>query len=189
VRAAVLTVCLAMAMTTDLELLDTRTSNVDRIAERLAQQADPGDLIILHPWYAGSTFHRYYHGTAPWTTLPPLETTSLHRFDLLKQRMTEREPVAPLLAEIEQALRGGHRVWLVGKWKIVPPGSLAPQIAPAPHPETGWFARPYLATWALQAEAFLHTHRVSYSPVLLDGNEWISELEEFELWVAKGWKP
>ena len=189
VRGGILALCLALAMTTDLELLDTRTSNVDRIADQLNQRAEPGDLIVVHPWYIDSTFHRYYHGAAHWTTLPPLENTSLHRFDLLKQRMAEREPMAPLLAEMERALRGGHRVWLVGKWTIVPPGSVAPQIAPAPHPETGWFARPYLATWALQAEAFLHTHRVSYSPVLLEGSEPISQLEGSELWVAKGWKP
>jgi hypothetical protein len=189
VRGGILALCLALAMTSDLELLDTRASNVDRIADQLNQRAEPGDLVVVHPWYIGSTFHRYYHGAAAWTTVPPLENTSLHRFDLLKQRMTEREPMAPLLADIERALRGGHRVWLVGGWKIVPPGSVAPQIEPAPRPETGWYARPYVATWLLQAVAFLHTHRVSYSPILLEGSEPISELEGFELWVAKGWKP
>jgi len=190
IRTTALALGLALGMTANLDFLDARQSNVDRIADRLNERAEPGDLIIVSPWYIGATFHRYYHGAAPWTTLPPLEETKLHRFDLLKQKMIEREPLSTLFAEIETSLRTGHRVWLVGGgWLIVPPDSKPPEIAPAPHPDSGWFAQPYLATWLLQTVVFLHTHRSSYSPVLLEGSEPISNLEGFELWVAKGWNP
>lgn len=188
-RSALLALAIALGLAADFDLLDERQTDIDQIAARLNELADPGDLVIVSPWYAGVTFHRYYRGAAQWTTLPPLENTSLHRFDLLKQRMTEREPLAPLVTQIEAALRSGHRVWLVGGgWGIVHTERLAPQIDPAPHPNTGWRPRPYLETWMRQVSAFLHAHRQSYSQVPLDRREPISPLENFELWQVQGWK-
>ncbi|MBX9787868.1 MAG: hypothetical protein K2Y37_03055 [Pirellulales bacterium] len=189
-RIALLALGLVLGLSADFDILDQRQSNLDQIAARLNERAEPGDLVIVSPWYAGVTFHRYYHGAAAWTTLPSLETTALHRFDLLKQRMTEREPLAPLVAQIEAALRSGHRVWLVGGgWRSIPPGSLAPRIDPAPHPKTGWRPRPYLETWMLQVKVFLLAHLQTYSHVPLDRREPISQLENFELWVTQGWNP
>ena len=39
---------------------------------RLTAEAGPKDFVIVAQWFCGLTFDRYYQGTAPWSTLPPL---------------------------------------------------------------------------------------------------------------------
>ena len=70
--------------------------------------------MIVHPWYCGVTFKRYYKAAAPWTTLPPLEDYTLQRVDLLKAKMQTKDPIAPVIDRITSTLQSGNRVWLVG---------------------------------------------------------------------------
>jgi uncharacterized membrane protein YsdA (DUF1294 family) len=61
----------------------TRRSNVDLIAETLGDSAVPGDLIVVKGAWEGITFDRYYHGQAPWVTVPPIDSHKVHRNDLV----------------------------------------------------------------------------------------------------------
>ena len=49
-----------------------RITNINLIAAILNDKAGKEDLIVVSPWWPGVSFHRYYHGAAPWTTLPDL---------------------------------------------------------------------------------------------------------------------
>ncbi|HET9225489.1 MAG TPA: hypothetical protein VFR31_02395, partial [Thermoanaerobaculia bacterium] len=92
----------------------TRMSNVDLVADRIAAEAAPGDLVVIAPWYMGISYQRYARGPAPWMTVPDLPDHSIHRFDLLKDGRVD-------LGAIERTLRSGGRVWVVGRLDISPP--------------------------------------------------------------------
>src|SRR5438034_6257470 len=91
-------------------------------------------------------------------TLPPMEDLSVHRYDLLKLRMTSAEPLAPLYGAIQGALESRHRVWLVGGLLFPPAGHVPPVLPPAPGLPTGWSDGPYTIGWALQTGYFVQTH-------------------------------
>lgn len=50
-----------------------RMTNLDFVAQRLNREAGKEDLVLVHPWFCGVTFNRYYTGSAEWLTLPPAD--------------------------------------------------------------------------------------------------------------------
>ena len=62
--------------------LSVRQTNVDLVADVLDRTVTKGDRIVVHPWQIGISFRHYYHGQAPWTTLPPISDLRIHRYDL-----------------------------------------------------------------------------------------------------------
>src|SRR5436309_2378863 len=133
----------ALAFPASLDRVGARQTNVDLIAQYVHTAAQPGDLILVNPWYVGITFNRYYRGPVRWMTLPPMEDLTVHRYDLLKLRMTSAEPLAPLYGAIQGALESRHRVWLVGGLLFPPAGYVPPVLPPAPGLPTGWSDGPY----------------------------------------------
>jgi len=91
-----------------------RQTSVDLIAAKLEKVASKDDLIIVFPWWVGVSFNHYYIGQAPWVTVPPLDDLSMHRFDLLKEKMMEKDPMNPVVTKVKEVLRGGNTVWMVG---------------------------------------------------------------------------
>src|SRR5207244_301679 len=71
----------------ELPAVKCRQTNVDLVAASLSSEVAPNDYVIVHAFYCGVTFKRYYKGAAPWTTLPPLEDYTLQRFDLFQAKM------------------------------------------------------------------------------------------------------
>lgn len=92
----------------------TRMTNVDLVAERIAAEARPEDLVVVTPWYMGISYLRYDRGPAPWMTAPDLPDHRIHRFDLLKGSKVD-------LGAIERTLRSGDRIWLAGRIETSPP--------------------------------------------------------------------
>src|SRR2546427_131604 len=121
-----------------MDRVGIRQTNVDLIAQYVHTAAQPGDLILVNPWYVGITFNRYYRGPVPWMTLPPMEDLTVHRYDLLKLRMTSAEPLAPLYGAIQGALESRHRVWLVGGLLFPPAGPPGCRPAPSRFPRARW---------------------------------------------------
>ena len=109
----------------------TRRSNVDLIATVLGQKASAGDLIVVQSAWEGITFDRYYHGQARWVTVPPIDSHKVHRNDLIMEKMNQRDPMAPLLREITDTLRGGNSVWMVGNMAV-----MRPKQSPSSEPPT-----------------------------------------------------
>src|SRR4029077_1176124 len=75
----------------ELPAVKCRQTNVDLIAARLSAEVAPNDYVIVHTFYCGVTFERYYKAAAQWTTLPPLEDYALHRHDLFKAKMQTKD--------------------------------------------------------------------------------------------------
>src|SRR2546425_1267397 len=157
-RAGVAVLATALAFPVSTDRVGIRQTNVDLIAQYVHTAAQPGDLILVNPWYVGITFNRYYRGPVPWMTLPPMEDLTVNRYDLLKLRMTSAEPLAPLYGAIQGALESRHRVWLVGGLLFPPAGHVPPVLPPAPGLPTGWSDGPYTIGWALQTGYFVQTH-------------------------------
>lgn len=157
-RAALVAAIATVGIAPTNRSMAERRTNIDRIADDVARQAAAGDLIVVYPWYFAVGFQHYYKGTVPWTTLPPLPDRTIHRYDLLKERMRDVGAIDPVLAGMAQSLRSGHRVWLVGGLPESDAGRPPPTLPAPPLPEWGWVCTPYVVTWGLQADYFLRSH-------------------------------
>jgi hypothetical protein len=173
---------LSAGMPSTLSSLGERQTNVDAIALHIQERAESGDLVVVNPWVFAISFARYYHGSAPFTTLPPLEDHSIHRYDLVKQAMQAADPIAPLRAQLQEVLEGGGRVWVVGGLQAPAPGKAPPRLAPPPLPGTGWNSEPYEAAWSMEISALLRKHATRITDVELPRGREHAYLRVFQGW-------
>jgi len=180
-------VTITAAFLFELPAVICRQTNVDFIAAGLSPEATSNDYVIVHPWHCGVTFQRYYKGAAPWTTLPPLEDHTLHRYDLLKAKMQTKDPIAPVIDRITSTLQSGNRVWIVGNipWSQEP----LPEIRPAPNNPWGWFDVPYSFHWGAEVSQFLSAHCQRSAVVIAPSTTCVNPLENLPVVVVTGWKP
>jgi len=129
----------------------TRRSNMDLIATLLEKNASAQDLIVVDTVWEGITFNRYYHGVAPWATVPPVNSHLVHRNDLVIEQINQSEPMAPVLHDMTNALAGGHTVWLLGGITKMSPDD--PQTSLPPR----WVGT-HALHWAAQVSATLLNH-------------------------------
>ncbi len=180
--------CLVVALpfAKTFKAVEYRQTNIDLIAAALREQAGPDDLIVLHPWYYGISFERYYQGKTPWTTIPELADHRFHRYDLFKTKMKLPNPIQPVLDKIAATLQSGHRVWIVGWLSFAkrPP----PDLGPAPNQFTGWQDEPYSQAWGASAGYLVATHLETINRIPIPSSEDVNELEDLPLTVVTGWR-
>jgi len=170
----------------ELPAVKCRQTNVDLIAARLSTEVAPNDYVIVHPWYCGVTFKRYYKAAAPWITLPPLEDDAIHRYDLLKAKMQTQDPIAPVIDRITSTLQSGNRVWLVGN--IPFDQKPLPEILAAPNNPWGWADEPYSFYWGIQVTQFLSAHRWRAAVVMAPSTNCVNPYENLPVVAVEGWK-
>jgi hypothetical protein len=163
-----------------------RETNIDLVAEMIDRQASPNDLVVVNPWYLGVSFNRYYHGHTRWITSPELTEHRIHRYDLLKAKMLESDPLSDTKSAIRQTLESGNRVWIVGG-APPPVNDLPLWLHPAPDPIYGWDVVSYTNVWCMQLGALLRTHVVK-GDVVLGRATGINANENVPLLVADGWR-
>jgi hypothetical protein len=168
----------------ELPAVKCRQTNVDLIAAGLSNEVAPNDYVIVHPFYCGVTFKRYYKAAAPWTTLPPLEDYTLQRYDLLKAKTQTKDPIAPVIDRITSTLQSGNRVWLVGNMPLSE--RPLPEILPAPNNP---FPGPYSFYWGVQVTQFLSAHCWRTAVVIAPSANCINPFENLPVVVVTGWKP
>ena len=159
-----------------------RQSNVDLIANWLGSNAEGRDLVILNPWYFGVSFNRYYRGVAPWLTVPLLSDLRIHRYDLLREKMSEEDPLKEIRPVIEKTLRHNGRIYLVGGAKLLEENERAIVLPPAPRSQYGWNYLPYVVAWSQQLGEFLQAHVQHSEELPQPGAE-----ENIPLWQVEGW--
>ena len=166
--------------------LECRQTNVDIIASRLIKEAAPNDYIIVHPWYFGVSFERYYQGAAPWNTLPPLEDHGLHRYDLVKAKMQMENPIQPVLDKIALTLQSGNRVWVIGFIPIshTPP----PDLNPAPNNPWSWYDESYSQIWGAKVGYFIASHASQGAVVTIPSGRCVSADEDLPVVLIAGWQ-
>ena len=168
----------------ELPAVKCRQTNVDIIAAQLSTQVAPNDYVIVHPFYYGVTFERYYKATASWTTLPPLKDYTLQRYDLFQAKMQTKDPIAPVIDRITSTLQSGNRVWLVGNIPL----SQRPlqEILPA---SNNPFAGPYSFYWGVQVTQFLSAHSRRGAVVMAPSTNCVNPFENLPVVVMSEWKP
>ena len=193
-RAAVwgfsgVTVALAcVVIFSEHKAINWRFTNLDLLCPRLTAAAGPDDLVIVSPWYCGISFQRYFHGTAPWQTAPPLPDHSFARYDLVHEEMRQPHVVQPLIAQAEAALRAGHSVWLVGMMSLPTPGAPPPpDLPPPPLLHSGWSDRPYTEVWVSQINQALGDHCREFKLVYETTAENVNFMENVQLYRVVGW--
>ena len=160
-----------------------RLTDIDVIAHKLEQDAGPNDLIVVNPWHFAPSFDRYYHGSTPWITVPTMSEHRVHRYDLMKSKMIEPDPLSDVRSAIQQALQSGHRVWVVGGARPLDPNM--PRLGPAPNPYFGWAG--YMSFWSMEVGSFLSEHAAG-GEVVVEPLPGVNDGENVPLLVASGWR-
>jgi hypothetical protein len=165
-----------------------RQSNMDLVALKLKASAQPGDLIVVSPWYFGLSLRRYLDEKR-WTSVPPLEDFRFHRYDLLKKRMVSDHPIAGLEEQIRQTLRSGHALWLAGMFHAPPAGSGPPQVYSPYRGGMKMADARYCDSWVSQITDMIRTHQcdVTPVPVPVPGGTPVNPVEDISLRVIRGW--
>jgi hypothetical protein len=164
-----------------------RMTNCDQIASGVEQRAGSEDLVIVTSFLYGVSFQRYYHGKTGWVAMPQLADLSLHRWDLLKEAIARPDPVPQLVSRAEPVLRGGHKVFLVGK--LGPPPAEQPEpFPPAPKTKFGWQMEAYLAQWQSEVAYWIEHHALHGTELTPAEKQSVNPLERLGLFEVSGWR-
>ncbi|HEV2965496.1 MAG TPA: hypothetical protein VGW97_01190, partial [Chthoniobacterales bacterium] len=159
-----------------------RLTDIDIIAHKLEQEAAPNDLIVINPWHFAPSFYRYYRGSTPWITVPTMTEHRVHRYDLMKSKMIEPDPLGDVRIAVQQTLQANHRVWVVGGARPLDPDM--PRLGPAPNPYFGWAG--YMSYWSMEIGSFLSDH--TRGDVVIEPMPGVNDGENVPLLVAQGWR-
>lgn len=108
-------------------VLHTRVTNLDLVANVLSRRAGPNDLVVVYPFSDGITFHRYLPHTMPWVTVPPVSDHSLHNWDEILAEVKQPKAMQPVLQEVKNVFDSGGRIWLVSSLPLAPPKRPPPE--------------------------------------------------------------
>jgi hypothetical protein len=167
----------------------TRKTNMDVLAVKLEALSGKDDLIVVWPFYLGIPFARYYKGSTEWMTLPEIADHSAHRYDIFKIKMTQNEPIKPVLQKMTKTLQNGHRVWLVGGLNLLSAGEMPGMLPPAPHSPYGWSEEAYQIVWSDTAAFTLQTHGQTFKEIEIPVVDPVNKFENVPLLVVQGWRP
>jgi hypothetical protein len=146
----------SLSFATTASQINCRLTNMDQVAAHLGKEVRPDDLIVVYPWYCGVSFDHHNQGNTNWTTIPELADHRFHRYDLLKEKLQQTEPIRAVTERIQRTLVSGGNVWLVGGLPPPYPGETRPPtLPPAPEAESGWYDEPYNYVWGRQLGHFL----------------------------------
>jgi len=165
-----------------------RQTNIDIVAEKIASEAKPSDLIVLAPWQYAISFNRYYHGATPEITLPAIADLRVHRYDLFREKMIADHPIEDVLEKIRQTLTSGNRVWIVGGIKLPPEGRPPRKLPPAPNNTSGRDNVAYSDAWMEQLGVFVREHSARGQTVPLPNAGPIIPFEDVSLMAIDGWQ-
>ena len=190
VTAHSLFVALAAAAVSPLAYQAThvRLTNVDLTAKIIAEHAQVEDLVVVDYYLYAISFQRYYHGQAPWVSVPDVSDLSLHRWDLLSQTMDRPHPVEPILKRIEETLQAGHDVYVAGLAPINHETVAPPDLPTVSQNNFGRILWPYVRRWSSQVAYTAQTHASRGVIIPILAKEPISTAENIRAFAVSGWK-
>ncbi len=162
-----------------------RQTNVDLIAKTLQEKVQPGDMVLVSPWYYGVSLQRYCDAKA-FITLPPMDEIRIHRYDIMKRYMMSEKPIAPLLDQIQKTLREGHTLWIVGLVIIQP--NLVPPVYPPYQPGSAVNDAAYFSSWLQEIGSLLQSRATKADQFPIPSSEQINPLENLSLYAISGWR-
>jgi hypothetical protein len=190
VRLALVVIIATATFRPTQRAVQSRLTNVDLVASQVERIARPGDVILVAPWLYGVSFTRYYHGTAEWTTVPPLELRGFHRYDLLLRLMRLPDQTLPAQFATDRAakaLQSGHRVFVAGELSSPEPG-VQPKVLPPAPARASWSDGQHEGQWYLMVSQFLTQHSIKESWIPLPPVGAVNPYEDLLLKQVEGWK-
>jgi hypothetical protein len=165
-----------------------RQTNMDLIALKLKASAQPGDLIVVSPWYFGLSLRRYLDEKR-WTSVPPIADYRFHRYDLLQERMVSAHPIADLEEQMRQTLRSGHALWVAGMFRFQPANSPPPKVYPLYRGGLPLADATYCDSWVSQITEMIRTNGCDINPVPVPSpnNAPVNPVENISLRVIRRW--
>ena len=185
-RSACALLFIAVSVKPTWSALQARQTNLDAVAEHLKTNARASDLILVNTWNYELTLRRYYDGPAQITGIPPISDVRTQRVDLVYEQMLAQAPIAPVLQQIEQTLRAGHTVWLVGTVAFVEPGR-APIPQPAPN-EAAARSGAFFRAWSEQTAFLFQRHAAELVRTRVPIAEPVIQYENIPLSAIRGWR-
>jgi hypothetical protein len=113
IRMTIAALSLVLLAGPSWSIVTQRRTNVDSVGTLLTQETEPGDLIVVSPWFLHPGFQRYYRGAADWVTVPVLPRSTMMRYDLIGAAIADSSSDAALSRCIDKAFSRGSRVWLL----------------------------------------------------------------------------
>jgi hypothetical protein len=169
-----------------------RRTNMDILADTVAKEAKSGDFVFVSPFFSGISFAYHYRGVAPWSILPALpreEKMVGNGAENIKRMMALDQPLSSSFETLERTLKGGGRVWLVGKLLFLPIQKPVPSLPPAPyHPQIGWQSAPYVACWSMQMARHVQLHAAKINKAVIPLRQAVNQYENYQIVVLEGWK-
>jgi len=189
-RIALTILIVGLTFNATLHGVRMRQTSMDLVVAKLESSVSKNDMILVTPWFYGVSFQRYYSGDAPWMTIPPIKDLSIHRFDLIKEKMTSPDPIRSVFEGISKTLRSGGKVWFVGKVVINPYIRLEapPILPPAPFGTYGWMSGPYLRSWEMQTVYFISSRALRYKQRFSVPSKFLSPYENPLVMEVWGWR-
>jgi hypothetical protein len=188
VRLLVVIAAAAILFPAATQQLQVRMTNIDLVAQQLNTTSAAGDLVLVHPWFTGASFRRYYTGAAEWLTLPPIPQDGLQRLDLLKEQMRLDAPMQPVLEKMETVLKNGGSVWLVGHFPFTDPPQPPPLLPRAGEGPEGWRAAPYMMAYGMEAAYFLQLNATASETIDVAIEQPVNPFENLPLRRISGWR-
>jgi hypothetical protein len=170
-----------------LQATNMRLTNVDLTTAVIAQRAHPNDLVVIDNYFYGISFNRYYHGQAPWVSVPNVNDFSLHRWDLLTDSMRHPRPIQPVLDRIDTTLKAGHDVYVVG-FALTNRTAAAASLPVAPAGSSGWSLWPYVRRWTTEIAYTVQAHAAHGQIITVPAAQPINVAEDVHAIVVTGWK-
>ena len=96
--------------------------------------------------------------------------------------------IQPTLDLVQETLRGGGKVWIVGYISQLPECAEPPILRPAPDPEYGWDNNAYVEIWSLNLNYFLRSHAEGPESLDMRSSQAVDDIEDVPLCVYHGWR-
>jgi hypothetical protein len=168
-----------------------RRTNVDLIAAVLEKEARKDDLILVNPFWLRPSVKQYYRGATMWRTVPvDPDDPGLYWHGCgpsVKRMMLREDSIGPTDQLVQETLRRGGRLWIIGGIQFLPPGTALPDLLPAPHPKYGWDNNAYSEIWSLYLGRFL-SQNAQKANLVVAPQETVSRLENMSLVLVEGWR-
>ena len=188
IRLAVVVGVIAVPLVAVWANTGVRLTNVDLAARIVNGRAQPGDLVVVIPWYVGLSFARYYDGKAARMNFPDIQRGKWQEDRDLLERMKQERPIDADLRRMEETLRTGGRIWLVGRLPTLKEGEVPGELPPAPHSPYGWNADAYTTIWHRNAAYTLKRRATSVEAIDVPLPWPVQHLELVSVSSFAGWR-
>jgi hypothetical protein len=188
-RTLVAAVVIAFFLPDVYHSLRARNSNLDLVANTIAQSARTNDRVIIYPSFYGITFQRYFRGNTNWMTVPPVSDHTLHNWRETAEQVRKPEPIKPVLDQVEQTLKMNGRVWLVIGLRLSPQHGPPPNVPPRSRAGDNRALGTFLVGWSNLLVYDLDSHARTIRGIPVASPDAINLYEGAALFLVEGNSP